>query len=402
LKIKKLEEIKMVKAFNFARIPHIIFGAGKIQELKKVIPKYGNNILFVIGGNSLKKSGNWDIIESMMIENSVNYSSISVNSEPSPEIIDRAVSDFRDENLDLVIGIGGGSVTDAGKAISAMIPKTESVKNYLEGIGNKVHDGEKLPYIAIPTTSGTGSEATKNAVISEVGPKGFKKSLRHENLIPNYAIIDPELMLTCPSSISASCGLDAFTQLLEAYVSTKNNPISDALAYSGINLMKDSIIPVCSTDAFNLDHRSNMAYSSLISGITLASAGLGIIHGLASPIGGFFDIPHGVVCGTLLAECTKRNIRKLLKIGSIGREGLEKYANIGSLIAGNKKNNPEENCIALISTLEKWTTQLKINKLGNYGIKEGDIDFIVDKAGLKNNPSHLEKKDIKEILLNRL
>jgi alcohol dehydrogenase class IV len=217
----------MIPSFNFARIPYIIFGAGKLRELYNIIPKFGNNILFVLGGSSLKQYGKWDEISSILEDKSINFFSISVPSEPSPALIDEYANEFRNKDIDLVIGIGGGSVTDAGKAISAMIPKADSIKNYLEGIGNKTHDGRKIPYIAIPTTSGTGSEATKNAVISEVGPNGFKKSLRHDNLIPNVALIDPELMISCPMSITAACGMDAFTQLLEAYVSTKVNPITD-------------------------------------------------------------------------------------------------------------------------------------------------------------------------------
>ena len=156
----------MIPPFNFARIPHIIFGAGKLHELYNIIPKYGKNLLFVIGGNSLKNSGKWDEIISTLSSKSMNYSYLSISGEPSPALIDEYTARFRKKNIDLIIGIGGGSVIDAGKAISAMIPKEDSIKNYLEGIGEKTHDGIKIPYIAIPTTSGTGSEATKNAVIS--------------------------------------------------------------------------------------------------------------------------------------------------------------------------------------------------------------------------------------------
>jgi len=285
----------MISSFNFASIPHLIFGVGKLNELYNIIPKLGNNILFVIGGSSLKRSGRWDEIISGLARNSINFSYISVSGEPSPSLIDASAAQFRTESIDLVIGIGGGSVIDAGKAISAMIPKKASIKNYLEGIGNKIHDGKKIPYIAIPTTSGTGSEATKNAVISEIGPNGFKKSLRHDNLIPNIAIIDPELMVSCPSSISSACGMDAFTQLLEAYVSTSANPMTDALALNGMKFMIENIIPACSYGAADVNVRTAMAFGSLMSGITLANAGLGIVHGLASPIGAFFEIPHGVV-----------------------------------------------------------------------------------------------------------
>ncbi|MBA7532352.1 Long-chain-alcohol dehydrogenase 1 [subsurface metagenome] len=319
--------------------------------------------------------------------------------------MDEIAANFRSKNIDLIIGIGGGSVTDAGKAISAMIPKDDSIKNYLEGVGTKTHDGTKIPYIAIPTTSGTGSEATKNAVISNIGSEGFKKSLRHDNLIPNIALIDPDLMISCPPSITGACGMDAFTQLLEAYVSTKASPMTDALAYSGMRYMNKNMIPACTSGASDVNVRATMAYGSLMSGITLANAGLGIVHGLASPIGGFFDIPHGVVCGTLLAEATKMNIKKLKEQGVAGKAGLKKHANIGALLSGNEsivEGKMDEYCLILINTLEKWTEELKIDRLGKYGIISEDIEKIVKKASLKNNPVNLIKEDIETIVINRI
>ncbi len=395
----------MIHSFSFARIPNIIFGAGKLNELYDIIPKFGKNILFIIGENSLKKSGKWEEITSNIECKSFNYSLISISNEPAATIIDEVATKFRKKNVELVVGIGGGSVTDAGKAISAMIPKEDSIKNYLEGVGSKTHDGKKIPYIAIPTTSGTGSEATKNAVISEIGPKGFKKSLRHDNLIPNVALIDPELIIPCPPSISAACGMDAFTQLLEAYVSPKGSPMTDALAFSGMKYINKNLLSACSSGASNIGVRTAMAYASLMSGITLANAGLGIVHGLAGPIGGLFDIPHGVICGTLLAEATKINIKKLQELGSSGKEGLRKHADIGALLSGNKfveQGKIDEYCRILGDIIDGWTQDLKLERLGKYGIAIGDIKKIVDKAGLKNNPVNLSKKDIETILINRL
>ncbi|MFW9987993.1 MAG: iron-containing alcohol dehydrogenase [Candidatus Odinarchaeota archaeon] len=395
----------MIPSFSFARIPHIIFGAEKLNELFKIIPKFGESVLFVIGKSSLQQSGIWKSITSRLEIIPVDYSATTISREPSPNLIDDTVAKFRDKKLDLVVGIGGGSVTDAGKAISAMLTKKDSIKNYLEGIGNKVHDGKKIPYIAIPTTSGTGSEATKNAVISEVGPKGFKKSLRHDNLIPNIALIDPQLMISCPSSISGACGMDAFTQLLEAYVSPKGNPMTDTLAYNGMKYVSENILLACSTGSSDVNVRAAMAYGSLLSGITLANAGLGIVHGLASPIGGLFEIPHGVVCGTLLSEATKINIQMLQKQGTEGKRALKKYAQIGALLEGKyylEKDIIEHYCLKLIEHLEEWIKELKIDRLGKYGIKNGDIKKIVEKAGLKNNPVNLSKENIKNIVKNRL
>ncbi|MFX0023164.1 MAG: iron-containing alcohol dehydrogenase [Candidatus Hermodarchaeota archaeon] len=395
----------MIPPFSFASIPHIIFGAGKLIELYNIIPKFGNNILVVIGGSSLKKSGKWDEIAYNLENKSINFSFTSISGEPSPSAIDEIVKKFKNKNLDLIVGIGGGSVTDAGKAISAMLTKDDSILNYLEGVGNKIHDGKKIPYIAIPTTSGTGSEATKNAVISEIGSEGFKKSLRHDNLIPNIAIIDPELIISCPPSVSAACGMDAFTQLLEAYVSSKANPITDILAFSGMKYIGENILKACSDEASNIDVRASMAYGSLMSGIVLANAGLGIVHGLASPIGGYFNIPHGVICGTLLAEATKANIEILQKQGLEGDLGLRKYAKIGALLNGEEYVEEImiiEYCLDLIEILQKWTKVLNIDTLGKYGIEERHIKKIAENTGLKNNPVELSKGTIQNIILNRL
>ncbi|MHA1933599.1 MAG: iron-containing alcohol dehydrogenase, partial [Promethearchaeota archaeon] len=352
-----------------------------------------------------KNSGKWAEIRSELERKSFHYSLISISGEPSPLFIDDSVQQFQKKNIELVVGIGGGSVTDAGKAISAMIPKKDSIKNYLEGVGSKNHDGNKLPFIAIPTTSGTGSEVTKNAVISDVKPDGFKKSLRHDNLIPNFAIIDPELMITCPPSITAACGMDAFTQLLEAFTSPKGNPMTDSLALNGMKFISENLLNVCSKGASDVRIRAAMAYGSLISGIALANAGLGIVHGLASPIGGFFKIPHGVVCGTLLSEASKMNINTLQEIGVSGGNTLRKYAQVGALMIGKtvvKNEDIEDYCSNLTVSLDDWIDQLRLDRLGKYGITKDDFDKIIDRSGLKNNPVSLKRDDIRIILMNRL
>ena len=405
--IKKVNRVNTMECnpFEFVKMPHIIFGPGKLNELYKIMPKYGRNILFVIGDRSLKQSSKWDEIISFVENTTLNYFQISITNEPSPIIIDTAAKEFRKKDIELVVGIGGGSVIDAGKAISAMIPKNNSIKNYLEEVGHKTHDGQKIPYIAIPTTSGTGSEATKNAVISEVGLKGFKKSLRHDNLVPNIAIVDPELIISCPPSISAMCGMDALTQLIEAYVSSKRSLITNALAFNGLKSMYDKLIPVCSVGASDINIRSAIAYGSLISGISLANAGLGIVHGLASSIGGLFNIPHGVICGTLLAEATKMNIKKLRELGSQGKGALRKYAEVGAIFRVNESAINSENfknCAFLAEALEKLTEELKLDKLGKFGIKAEDVNRIVAITGIKNNPVALDQNDIKTIVLNRI
>ena len=394
----------MIHRFAFSGIPGIVFGPGEFRRVSRILKEMGNHVLIVTGAGSLDRAGNWDLLLHGLKQESMRHCRVVVEGEPSPDLVDRSVSQFRDKGIQVVLAVGGGSVVDAGKAISAMLPQDDSVVEYLEGIGNKKHNGEKLPFVAVPTTSGTGSEATKNAVLSKVGPQGFKKSIRHDRFIPDVAVVDPELMLSCPPDISAACGLDAFTQLLESYVSTQASPFTDALAYSGISFLKDSLVPVCTNEGHSIGRRASMAYASLVSGITLANAGLGVVHGLASPIGGLFSIPHGVVCGTLVGAETRINIERLRKQGRKGHMALEKYARIGALVSGRdyKGEDIALCCDLLMETIDAWTETLKIPLLSEYGVRDSDLDEIVQGAGNKNNPVALNEEEIKDLLLMRL
>ncbi|MEM7795236.1 MAG: iron-containing alcohol dehydrogenase, partial [Cyanobacteria bacterium P01_C01_bin.118] len=221
--------------FSFAKVPPIYFGAGKRQLIPSWLKERGlSRLLLVIGGKSLQKTGKLVQIEASLQQVGLTYEIVSCQGEPTPSFIDNICKTYRSEGIQAVVGIGGGSVVDAGKAISAMLPHTNSIMDHLEGVGKGIaHSGEKVTYLAVPTTSGTGSEVTKNAVISEVGDQGFKKSIRHENLIPDGVIVDSELLVTCPAHVTAACGLDAFTQLLEPYLSPTASPLTDALAWSG-------------------------------------------------------------------------------------------------------------------------------------------------------------------------
>ena len=212
---------------------------------------------------------------------------------------------LREVAIDAVIGIGGGSALDAAKAIAGLLKPGNSVMDHLEGVGPELpYRGPATPFIAVPTTAGTGSEATKNAVLSLAGQ--FKKSFRDDQLVAEWAIVDPDLLATCPPHLIAADGMDAFTQLLESFVSTRANPMTDALARSGIMAVKDSLLSLYREQSATA--REKMAYASLLSGICLAQTGLGSVHGLAAPLGAFFPIPHGVACGTLVATATAVNI----------------------------------------------------------------------------------------------
>ena len=392
----------VISDFGFARIPQIVFGVLRKNQIGKIAAGFGTVALLVTGARSLEKSGMLYAILRSLQDQSVLVHRAVIKGEPSPEQIDRTVNLFAGKGVEVVIAVGGGSVIDAGKALSAMLLKNEPVLQYLEGVGTAQHDGEKIPFVAIPTTAGTGSEATKNAVLSQVGAGGFKKSLRHDNFVPDVAVVDPELMLSCPAHLTAACGMDAFTQLLESYVSTKASPMTDALAFSGIKALSESLLDACGQGANDTRVRGKMAYAALMSGITLANAGLGLIHGLAGPIGGRFAIPHGVVCGTLMSPANAITIRLLLETHGSDHPIVYKFAKIGAMLAGEPIADVEQWCALLIDTLDRWTNALSIPRLSAFGIVESDLDAIVAEAGNKNNPVALDEKLIREILLARL
>ncbi|HEX7493005.1 MAG TPA: iron-containing alcohol dehydrogenase [Bacteroidales bacterium] len=390
----------MVKNFEFSRLPKIYFKNGKFSDLPGIIRSNGNKIIVVTGKSSFINSGNGMKFFHDLRKAGIGYDMITISGEPSPGIIDQTVNMLNKKDIDLVVGIGGGSVLDAGKAISAMMFKTESVVDYLEGVGTMEHPGTKLPYIAVPTTSGTGSEATKNAVISAIGKDGFKKSLRHENLVPDIALIDPELTLHCPEDITAASGMDCFTQLTESYLSDKSNEYTDALALEGIKAIKTSLIRTC-TDGEDIEARSEMSFAALSSGICLTNAGLGVVHGFASSVGGMYDIPHGLICGTLMARSNEVNIRELRKQGN-NPGALRKYSILGKLFLGDKGKKDNYYIDGFIQYLYKLTDDLHLGDFNKNELNKKDIRIICSKTEMKNNPVKLNVDDLTEILLKSL
>jgi alcohol dehydrogenase class IV len=390
----------MVKPFQFSRLPKICFKKGLIAELPYFAHQYGSKILLVTGKSSFLSSGYADKLFNDFKKKGIVYHVLSIPGEPSPEIIDNAIKVFKNESINLIVGIGGGSVIDAGKAISAMMYRSESVVEFLEGVGSKEHPGTKLPYIAIPTTSGTGSEATKNAVISRIGESGFKRSLRHDNFVPDIALVDPELTIHCPKEITAASGMDCFTQLTEAYLSDKSNEYTDALAMEGLKAIKESLTRSY-IDGKNIEARTGMSFAALTSGICLANAGLGVVHGFASSIGGMFEIPHGLICGTLMAKSNEINIRELRK-NDKSHDALKKYAFLGKLFLNKSGQTDEYYIDGFVSYLDNLTRDLQLTGLRKSGLDEKDAEIICSKTEIKNNPVNLADEDLIEILLKSL
>lgn len=429
--------------FQSARIPPLFFGPGRLSLLPALAREWGPRMLLLTGARSFLERESGPALLRALAAAEITVTHLRLEGEPTTEFIDTTCAEFSRASappFDVVVGIGGGSVIDGAKALSAMLPLrgAVSVLDFLEDVGRGgPHPGCKIPYIAVPTTSGTGGEVTKNAVISQIGEEGYKKSLRHENLVPDRVIVDPELLLGCPPAVTAACGMDAFTQLLEPYLSPQANPLTDAWALSGLEQIRDNLHKACGAGAEDLEVRAAMAYGSLMSGLALANAGLGIVHGLASPLGGFFPIPHGVVCGTLVAEATRANIRALREAAEGRRRGpdgaapkaaasekakdsgaadmpapgisrpeprasLRKYAQVGGLLTGLAGPSEDYLLDALVAKLEEWTETLKLPRLSAYGVEARDIPRIVERTKNRHNPIALSPEEMAAIVEARL
>lgn len=390
----------MIDSFQFSSLPKIIFGTGKRNELPTVVKAIGKRVLLLTGSSSIHNLGHGEEIITGLKKAELDLNHEVIAHEPSPSVVDQIVEKYRGEGVQIVVAVGGGSVMDAGKAISAMIPVEGSIRDYLEGIGDRVHTGEKIPFIAMPTTSGTGSEMTKNAVISEVGEMGFKKSLRHDNFIPEVAIIDPEMMLSCPASLTASSGMDAFTQLLESYVSVNANPMTDALALQGLKKIKKYLLRAYLEGENNIEARSGMALAAMFSGITLAQAGLGLVHGFASPLGGYFHIPHGVVCGSLMAPVFAYTIDNLKD--QPDHPAMQKLIIASKVFADFKYKQDMEYLQSFKEKLIHITNLLELPRLSDYGFTKENIPKVVDHASHKQHPVQLTTEQMTDALFSRM
>jgi len=394
-----------VPPFEIARLPRIVFGEGALAQVPGLAAQYGGRVLLVTGARAFRASPQWEVFASAMRQAGLQWDSCAVSGEPSPQRVDELAGRYRASGIGVVIGIGGGSVLDAAKAVAGLLRVDNSVMDFLEGVGPELpYPGPAVPFIAVPTTAGTGSEATRNAVLSVRGEHGFKKSFRHEMLVPEYAVLDPQLLATCPRAQIAANGMDALTQLLESYVSLKANPFTDALAMSGIRMVRDSLFDWYDATPRAAGARGAMLYAALLSGITLAQVGLGSVHGLAAPLGAFFPIPHGVACGTTVATCTGMNLRALRQ-RLPESPALEKYAHVGRVLAQDMSLDDEAACEALLETLFEWTRRLELPRLSVYGMTPADIPRVVANcrgSSMKTKPVPLSDAEVAEVLAERL
>jgi alcohol dehydrogenase class IV len=327
----------------------LYLGKGSRFEAIGIGSQWGQRCLLVVGAASLEKIGELARIEKELRKTNLDFEVFHITGEPNPELINQIVQRAKEFKPNFVLSIGGGSVLDSGKAIAALFFEEESVTNYLEGVGVSKPSGRTLPHIAIPTTSGTGSEATKNAVISKPGKNGFKKSLRHDNYVPALAIIDPELLITCPLETSIYSGLDAFTQLFESFISVNATALTDMYASQGLKLFLKYFQTVIN-NLTSIEARESLGLSSYYSGISLANAGLGTLHGLAGSLGGIISEAHGAICAKLIPSVYEFQVGYLLdNVSGLKKEPgtalskmLKKYIILGQLFRRHFFRRPEK------------------------------------------------------------
>lgn len=387
--------MELITSLNIAGLPKIIFGSGKFSGLSKIISNYGSNALIFVGGESLKKSGRLRALIVQLNQAQIKYKIISVWEEPDTEAIDAVASQFRKVPVDVIVAIGGGSVIDFGKSVSAMLPVDGPVKDYLEGVGTKQPPGAKMPFIAVPTTAGTGCETTKNAVVCD-RKEGYKKSLRHDAYMPDVALVDPELTLTSPRHITIACGLDALSQLIESYTSTKADVSLDTLTLKALAYISESLMPLALEQSNDISLREKMSYAAMVSGITLTKSGLGAVHGIAGPLGGLSPVPHGIACGKLLFPVMSFVVKKIIDKNNAAAQ--KRFADIGKILAGDGDGDDIFYCKQFLVVLDKWIRALKLPQLSRFGMTASHMERTIELSDSKNSPVILTKEEIKVVL----
>lgn len=382
--------------FEFATANRIIFGSGTRNEVPSLAAHMGIRALVITGSTPDRATG---LIEQLQ-GHGVNVITFQVRSEPTTDIITTGATLARIEKCDLVIGIGGGSVIDAGKAISALITNSGGLFDYLEVIGlAQPVTIPPAPYIAIPTTAGTGTEVTKNSVIISVEHK-VKVSMRSSLMLPELVVVDPELTYSMPQAVTASTGLDALTQLMEAFITLRANPLIDGICREGLVRAVRSL-KAAFEDGTNTSAREDMALASLFSGLALANAGLGAVHGFAAPLGGQFDAPHGVICARLLPIVMETNVRALNERDPRSA-ALARYDEIAAILTGNSYARAQDG----VTWVQKLCRALNVPGLSGIGLTWDDIPEIVAKAqrasSMKGNPVELTENELSDILKRAL
>lgn len=351
--------------FEFATATRIVFGEGTAATLPELARSFGARPLVVSGASRERAEA---IVPALSNE------AIAVPGEPTIDLVREGARRAREAGCDVVISIGGGSAIDAGKAIAAIATNGGEPLEFLEVIGQgRSMTAPPLPFVAVPTTAGTGSEVTRNAVLGSEA-HGMKASLRSPLMLPRVAVIDPELTYGLPPAITAYTGLDALTQLIEPYVSSRANPLTDAICVGGMERIGGALRRAYH-DGSDRDARRDMAMASLFGGLALANAGLGVVHGFASPLGGQWKAPHGALCAALLPHGMAANVRAM-RARAPQHPALERYTTVARILTGRKEAAADDG----IEWVRALSAELHIPPLRAWGITEPDLPGIVENA----------------------
>ncbi len=382
----------MDRGFEFATAGRIIFGSGSRRGLGEVVAAAGHRVLVVASGT--ERHADW--LPAALEEAGLVPTALPVTGEPTIDLVTRGAAHARDAGCDVVLGIGGGSCLDAAKAIAALAVQPQGPLDYLEVIGaGRSLDEPPLPCVAVPTTAGTGAEVTKNAVLGSPTHR-VKVSLRHPAMLPRTAIVDPELTLSLPRTITAATGLDALTQLIEPFVSPRANPLTDGFCREGLRRIRNAL-PAVLRSSHDLAARTDMSLASLLGGLALANAGLGAVHGLAGPLGGMLPAPHGSLCGILLPGVMAANIAALTRAGG-PIASLDRYREVARLLTGRSDAEPADGT----AWVREVVADSELPRLATFGLTSAEISEGVAKAqrasSMKANPVPLTDEALATIL----
>jgi alcohol dehydrogenase class IV len=378
--------------FEFSTAGRIVFGPGACEQIPDLVAGFGKRAFLVLGGTPNRFSRTLDQLASR----GITWQSFSVPGEPTTDTVQAATTSARDGGARVVLAIGGGSVLDTGKVVAAMLANEGDLSDYLEVVGRgKPLQAPSAPCVAVPTTAGTGAEVTYNAVLG-VPQQRVKVSIRSPLMLPRWAIVDPLLTHSMPPMLTASTGLDALTQLIEAFVSNKANPLTDGVCREGLHRAGRSLHRAFE-DGGNAEAREDMSLSSLFSGMALANAKLGAVHGFAGPLGGTTDAPHGVICGKLLPYVMQANVRAL-QTRAPDSPALARFDEIGRILTARSTAHASD----AVSWIEELCTVLGLPGLRRYGLSENDFPTVVPKArnasSMKGNPIELSEEELHQIL----
>jgi alcohol dehydrogenase class IV len=397
--------------FDFVSVSRIVFGRSSFNRIGDIAAEFGRSALIVTNADRSGKQGLIKRLSDLLAAKTIKSTTLWIDGEPTVDDIDKGTSAARAAGADVLIGLGGGSAMDAAKAIAALVTNGGAAIDYMEVIGK----GQKVtrpgvPLITAPTTAGTGAEVTRNAVIG-CPEKQFKASIRSEHLLPRAAIVDAELGVAVRPEVTARTGMDALTQLIEAYTAKGAQPITDALALQGIRHAAHALRRAYKNGS-DLDAREDMALAALLSGIALTNAGLGAVHGFAAPMGARYPVPHGTVCAALLPGVMGANISALEKTPD--HPVLKRYAGVGRLLAANSTEGDSQNLKmsdaearqAGVSFVKALVKEFEIPKLSTYGLAEAHVPEMVTLAqkanSMRYNPVALSEQALSEVLRTAL